>query len=66
MAFVGDDIMSEKNDDNISPYLCRPLRNLMEYLRETAQHRKQDRHDRAGETHQNQNTMEDGYRGENE
>ena len=68
MAFVGDDIMSEKNDDNISPYLRRPIRSLMEYLREAAQRRKQerDRHNRAGEIHQNQGRMEDGHRGEDE
>jgi hypothetical protein len=66
MASVGDDIMSDKNDDNISPYLRRRLRSLMEYLREAAQRRKQDRHDRAGEIRQNQDTVEDGHRGENE
>lgn len=41
MAFMGDGIMSGKNDDNISPYLRRPIRSLMEYLREAAQRRKQ-------------------------
>ena len=66
MAFVGDDIMSESNDDNISPYLRRPVRSLMEYLREAAQRRKQDRRNRTGKTRQNQDTMEDGHRGEDE
>jgi hypothetical protein len=43
MAFTGDDTMSGKNDDDISPYLRRPLRSLMEYLREGALRRKQQR-----------------------
>lgn len=49
MTVTDDCLMSAKHDDNVSPYLRRPLRSLVEYLKEAAQRRshEQDRRDQA-------------------
>jgi hypothetical protein len=64
MVVTGDSVMSDKNDDIISPYLLRPLRSLREYLKEAAQRGHWNQRGRSDENARPQPVAEDGSRGE--
>lgn len=66
MTVTGDSLMSGKNDDNISPYLRRPLRSLREYLKEAAQHRNRIQRDQSGKSDQSRPVAEDSCHAEEE
>lgn len=59
MTVTGDNLMSGKNDDSVSPYLRRPLRSLREYLREVTQRRNRHQRDQSGEPDRAQSAAED-------
>lgn len=66
MTVTGDNLMSGKNDDSVSPYLRRPPLSLREYLKEAFQRINRIQRDQSGKSDQPQPGAKDGRHAEEE